>query len=200
MLEGLFGPSKDTVWSALAAEVDGRFTEGGWFEASKVEVEVGEWLVTLDHYTRSTGKHSTTYTRLRAPYRNPRGVRFSVSPENFFHGIGKAFGMQDVQLGFPEFDARWIVQGNDEQALRRIFGSESVRSLLSAAGHVSFRVKDDDGWFGRKFPKDVDELVLTTRGIVKDTARLKVFFALFAETLDQLTRLGYASERNRGTR
>lgn len=197
-LEALFGPSRDQVWSQLAREVDGRFTAGGWLGATRVEVEAGPWTVTLDTFARSSGKHSTTYTRLRAPYVNPRGFRFDVSPEGFFSGIGRAFGMQDVSIGVPEFDSAWVVQGTDEAQLRELFRDEGIRSLLRAAGSVSFRVQDDEGWFGRKFPDGVDELVLTTRGVVKDVARLKVLFALFAETLDRLVAIRAAEARDPG--
>lgn len=197
-LRSLFGPSRDEIWSRLATEVEGRFREGGWFESSKVEVDVGPWTVVLDTFTRSAGKSRTTYTRLRAPYVNPGRFRFQVSPQNFLSDLGRFFGMQDVAVGVPEFDAAWVVQGTDEARLRELFADEDLRALLRGAGPVSFEVRDDDGFFGRKFPQGVDELVLTTRGTVKDLARLKVFFALFAATLDRLVSMGAAERTDPG--
>lgn len=191
----LFGPSRDEVWGKLAAEIDGRHTPGGWFTGSKVEVDVGPWTVTLDTFTVSTGKSSTTYTRLRAPYANPAGFRFNVSPENFLSGIGRFFGMQDLAIGVPEFDAAWVVQGNDEDRVRRLFSDREIRSLLGSAGSVSFRVQNDGGWFSRRHPDGTDMLELTTVGVVKDEARLKLFFALFATTLDRLVEVGGAGRR-----
>lgn len=188
----LFGPSRDEVWGKLAAELDGRHTPGGWFTGSKVEVDAGPWTVTLDTFTVSTGKSSTTYTRLRAPYRNPGGFRFNVSPENFLSGIGRFFGMEDLEIGAPEFDAAWVVQGSDPSRVRRLFSDPGIRTLLRGAGGVSFRVRGDEGWFSRRHPEGIDMLELTTLGVVKDEARLKLFFALFATTLDRLVELGDA--------
>ena len=182
----LFGPSKDEIWSKLAAEVGGRYTPSEWFKGSKVEVDAGPWTVTLDTFTRSTGKSSTTYTRLSAPFENASRLRFDVSPENFLSGVGRFFGMQDIEIGVPEFDASWVVQGSDESRVRKFFRDEELRSLLRGAGPVSFKVVEAGGWFTRDIPKGSDMLQLTTRGVVKDEAQLKVFFALFAVTLDRL--------------
>lgn len=189
----LFGPSRDEVWGKLATELEGRHTPGGWFTGSKVEVDVGPWTVTLDTFVVRTGKSSKTYTRLRAPYENPGGFRFNVSPENFLSGIGRFFGMQDLEIGVPEFDADWVVQGTDHARLRNLFADPEIRSLLGAAGGVSFRVRGDEGWFSRRHPEGIDMLELTTRGVVKDEARLKLFFALFAATLDRLVEVGDAT-------
>jgi hypothetical protein len=53
-------------------------------------------------------------------------------------------------------------------------------------------VKDDEGWFGPEFPPDADELSFVVPGIIKDEERLKQLFELFAETLEQLCRIGSA--------
>jgi hypothetical protein len=53
-------------------------------------------------------------------------------------------------------------------------------------------VKDDEGWFGPRFPDGVDELSFTVRGVVKDLDRLKEMYELFAEALDELCRIGAA--------
>lgn len=44
------------------------------------------------------------------------------------------------------------------------------------------------------FPDDTDELCFHVSGVIKDIPRLKLLFELFAETLDQLCRIGSACE------
>ena len=193
-----FGLDYEDAWRALAVEMEGRFREGGWTNRTRVDVDVGEWTFTLDVYVVSTGKSSTTYTRLRAPYVNPSGFRFKVFPEGLFARIGKRFGMQDVVIGVPVFDDAWIVQGNDEPRLRTLFSSNEIRVLLASVGNVSFEAKDDEGWFGRKFPRGVDELCLTTLGVVKNVERLRLFFQLFATTLVRLAESGDATTEGPG--
>ena len=88
---------------------------GDFWQGSKVQVSVGAWTITLDTYTVSMGGHShITYTRIRAPYLNPEGFRFTIYRESLFSGLGKLFGMQDIEVGDPEFDRAFIVKGNDE--------------------------------------------------------------------------------------
>ena len=110
-LRKLFGPSKNEIWMQLSHEVNGRFIDGSWSKGSKVEVEHGEWNITLDTYTVSNGKSSTTYTRLRAPYVNKDGFHFTIYRKSVFSGMGKMFGMQDVEVGHKQFDDDFIIKG-----------------------------------------------------------------------------------------
>jgi len=188
------GPSKAEIWKQLAADVGGQFVAGGAFKADKVQASHGEWTVTLDTYTVSTGKSVIIFTRLRAPYVNPGGFRFTVYRKGMFSELGKLLGMQDVIVGHDPFDEDFVVQGTDEAKLRELFSSEPLRTLLSRQPDVKFSVKDDEGWFGPSFPEGVDELHFVVGGIVKDLDRRKGLFDLFAETLDQLCRVGAAYE------
>ena len=80
---GLFGPSRGEVWQQLSDAIGATYTPGGFFKGDRVDARVDDWIVTLDTFTESDGKTSTTYTRLRAPFRNPsgsRGLRSNGSP------------------------------------------------------------------------------------------------------------------------
>ena len=48
------------------------------------------------------------------------------------------------------------------------------------------------------FPEGVDELVFHTRGVIKDVDLLKRIFDLFATVLEELHRLGSATEASPG--
>src|ERR1700690_1109768 len=74
----MFGPSKDEIWSQLSAQIGAQFEPGGFFKSGKVTLTHGQWEITLDTYTVSSGKSSTTFTRLPAPYVNADGFRFNV--------------------------------------------------------------------------------------------------------------------------
>src|SRR5262245_51875326 len=189
-----FGPSRKDVWKKLSEEVHGRFVEGRFTRGDKVEVEHEEWLLTLDTYVVSTGKTVVVFTRMRAPFVNPSGFRFLVYRKSIFSGIGKFFGMQDIEIGDPPFDDGFIVQSTDEYRIRQLLGLSKIRELISAQKDINFGVKDDEGWFGTKFPEGVDELHFTVVGIIKDVDRLKQLYELFAETLDELCRMGAASD------
>jgi len=200
MFRRMFGPSQREIWRQLSAETQATFVEGSFLKSDKVQATHGEWIVTLDRYVVSTGKTTVVYTRMRAPYVNPDGFRFKVYRKGFFSDLGKMLGMQDIEVGQPEFDDDFIIKGNDEGKLRQLFANAKIRALISAQKDINFSVKDDEGWFGPSFPDGVDELQFIVVGIIKDVERLKLLYDLFAETLDELCRIGSAYRADPGTR
>jgi hypothetical protein len=195
---GLFGPGKDEAWRRLGQEAGAEFVEGGFWKGSKVQAHVGPWTVTLDAYTVHTGHAHFTYTRMRAPYVNPEGLRFTVYRNGLFSELGKLLGMQDIEVGDPEFDEAFIIKGTDESRVRELFADQEVRSLMLGQPQIRLEVKDSEGWFGQSFPEDVDELHFQVVGVIKDVDRLKALFDLFAAVLDRLVRTGLAYEREPG--
>jgi hypothetical protein len=194
LLRQLFGPSKEEIWKQLCSETGAEFVEGGFWRGDKVAARVNEWTVTLDTYVVSTGKSHTTYTRLRAPYVNRDGFRFTVYRQGFFSELGKFLGLQDVEVGYPDFDRDFIIRGNDEAKLRALFANPKVRELIQAQPSIHLEVRDDEGWFGADFPEGVDELYFQVVGVIKDVERLKSLYELFAHVLHQLCHIGSAYE------
>ena len=188
----LFGPSKQDIWRQLSNEIEARYVEGGFWTGDKVQATHGEWTMTLDTYAVSTGKTTIVFTRMRAPYVNPDGFRFTVYRKGLFTDIAKRFGMQDVEVGDEAFDRDFVIKGTDEGKLRDLFANPRVRELLATKPELQLTVKDDEGWFGPSFPEGVDELYYAVPGVTKDVEQLKRLYALFAETLDQLCRMGSA--------
>ncbi|MGO8766323.1 MAG: DUF3137 domain-containing protein [Limisphaerales bacterium] len=196
LLRTLFGPSKDEIWQQFAAAVGGRFAEGGFWNGSKVEATHGQWTVTLDTYTVSTGKSSATYTRMRAPYVNPDGFQFKIYRENIFSNIGKLFGLQDVTVGYQPFDDEFIIKGNNEGKLRKLFADEKLRGMIERQPNIYFCLREDEErlWRGQA-SQGVSELYFQVGCLIKDIDRLKQIFDIFSETLDQLCRMGPAYEQ-----
>jgi hypothetical protein len=192
MLRNCFGPSKKEIWRQLSEQIGARYVEGGFLKGDKVEATHGEWIVTLDNYAVSTGKVTIVYTRMRAPYVNPDGFRFTIYRGGSFSELGKWFGMQDIEVGDEAFDREFVVKGNDESRVRQLFSNPRIRELIALQPKIHFTVKDDEGWFGAKFPDGVDELLFVVGGVIKDVERLQRLYELFAETLDELCRMGSA--------
>ncbi len=193
-----FGPSKDEVWRQLSQEIGAEFVEGGFWQGNKVQVHVGPWTVTLDTHTESSGESSVTYTRMRAPYVNPEGFRFTIYRKNLFSDLAKLMGMQDIEVGDPEFDEAFIIKGNDESRVVSLFSNSKIRQMTQDQPQIRLEVKDSEGWFGPKFPENVDELQFQVVGVIKDVERLKALFDLFAAVLDQLCKMGSAYKQEPG--
>jgi hypothetical protein len=188
----LFGPSKKEIWKELSERVHGKFVAGGFARGDKVIVEHGGWALTLDTYAVSTGKVVIVFTRMRAPFVNPSGFRFEVYRKSIFSGLAKFFGMQDVEIGDPPFDEDFIIKSDEESRIRQLLSNSRIREIIAQQKDVNFAVKDDEGWFGTKFPDGVDELYFVVTGVIKDIDRLELLYELFTETLDELCRMGAA--------
>ena len=106
--------------------------------------------------------------------------------------------MQDIEVGDPEFDEAFIIKGNDEARVRELFSDPKIRQMIQDQPKIRLEVKDSEGWFGPKFPEDVDELHFQVVGVIKDVERLKALFDLFAAVLDRLCRIGSAYKQDAG--
>jgi hypothetical protein len=70
--------------------------------------------------------------------------------------------------------------------------------LIQAQPQIRLDVKDSEGWFGPKFPENVDELHFQVVGVITDIERLKALLGLLAAMLDQLCKIGSAYKQEPG--
>lgn len=192
LIREIFGPSKQEIWSQLSQEIGAEYEEDGFFKTGKMVLSHRQWEITLDTYTVHSGKSHITYTRMRAPYVNRDGFRFNIYRKSVFSWIGKLFGVKDIEIGDAFFDDEFIIQGEPEHLVGRLFLNSTIRQLLMDQPDIHLQVKDDEGWFSKNFPEGVDELYFQVVGVIKDKERLKKLFDLFSAVLDELCRLGSA--------
>ena len=196
-MEKLFGPSKQKVaWQQLAEEIDGEFTSS-FMKGSKVVAQFDSWTVGLDTYTISTGKSSTTYTRMWMPFINQGDFRFKLYNAGFFSKVGKFFGMQDVEIGEEAFDDKYIVKANNEDLIRQLLSSEMLRFIIDNHPKMHLEIKDSDGGLiGVPVSDKVTMLYFEDYGVITDIDRLKSIYVLFSEVIKQLISIGIAAEEN----
>lgn len=79
----------------------------------------------------SGGKHPVFHLQatLELESRNPDGLRVEVYPERFSSTLGKLLGMQDIEIGVPGFDERYILKSNDPRRLEA-FLDASTRDAI----------------------------------------------------------------------
>jgi hypothetical protein len=199
-----FGPSRGEVWNLLRAQIGGEVIPGNIWRGDKLQVQAGDWTLTLDEYTQMlmVGKMNVpmTYTRMRAPFPNPSGFRFSIHRASIFTYLGTLLGMQDIQVGFPEFDEAFVIKGNNEAAVQSLCGSDTLRELVTAQPKFQLSIQDDEGWFQTKYPPTVDVLVFNVAEQIRDVDRLKGLYDVFAETLHRLSEMGIAGKGTGGVK
>jgi len=190
---GIFGPSRGEMWKQLADELSGEYIDGSMFKSSMVKVNFKAWTITLDTYTVSNGKSSTTYTRIRAPFVSNKGFHFKVYKKGIFSDLGKILGMQDIITGNQELDENFIIKGNDEEMVKALFSSKEIRALTIEQKKLSLEIKDSEGIF-KKTPEGVDLLYFQEAGVIKDVERLKRIFLLICTVLNELCVIGVTTE------
>ena len=179
----LFGPSRGEIWRALASELGATYVKGSFLKRDRVELNHGGWTITLDTFFSAAAK--VDYTRLMAPYTSSDGFQFTVYRRGLFSDLAKALGMQDVEVGFAEFDQDFIIKGTDRLKLRALFENHEIRRLIAVQPRIHFTAQPCR-------LTGSQELCFTSAGVIKDLDRLKTLFDLFAETLDHLCAIGSA--------
>jgi hypothetical protein len=176
---------KTEIWEQVAKEIGAQFNR----DAPCVCLVMEEWVIILDEY-RDYGD-STAIVRMRAPYQDKNGFRFSISSKNIFSEIGKLFGMQDVKIGDAVFDDKFIIKTNDEEKVRGFFNSPRLRQLAQAQPYVSFEIRERER-AGIETLFGESNVELYAPGYIKDVAILKSTFEMFGEALRQLRQIGSA--------
>jgi hypothetical protein len=110
------------VFSRLARKFRGRCTAARFFQRPEVRFAYKGHQVLVDVHSTG-GKHPTYYTQLHISWPDS-SLRVEVRPEGFFSQMGKFLGMEDIEIGSPEFDQQYIITGNDPDAIRQLLNSE----------------------------------------------------------------------------
>lgn len=160
------------TFSRLADRYGGRVERGAGFSPwPRVEFRYRGHRVLVDMYSTG-GKHPIHYTQLRATWPEQRS-RCEVYPDSLMTRIGKFFGMQDIEIGSPQFDADYIIHGSDVGDVRRLL----TPGVQSAIGRL------------RRFGYNLDIYVNVCQGVLLVKKRGK-----FPRPRDLLTFTSYSLE------
>ena len=94
--------------------------------------------------------------------------------------------------GIPR--ARKVIQAFRRDPKRTLVVIDPRRTITAEYADIHLQVRDAGNWFEDYYPEEIDELVLEVEGEIKDLARLKRLFSIFARMMNDLCRLGSAYE------
>ena len=184
---------KHVAWNKISNEIGAEYKKGSFFKSDVLEFNHRESIITLDYYTVSTGNSAITYTRMRSPLTNKNSFYFNIYRENIFSSIRKKFGMEDIVIEDKFFDDKFIIQSNDKDKIKFILKDDKLKKLIHSQPRISFKIKDNKGWFSRYFPKGEDELYFECPMVIKDEKLLKNLFEMFSRFLDLLIQIDSSS-------
>ena len=115
-------------------------------------------------YQFTTGGGQSSHTYNQTVFQFESGAlhlpAFSLRPENIFHKIGESLGYRDIDFeSYPEFSNKYLLKGDDEEAIRKLFKQEVITRFEAEKGLIvegrgrlmicyrsGKRVKPDDLW------------------------------------------------------
>jgi hypothetical protein len=169
--------ARQQAWSELAARTGLTFEPGGLFSPMRITGAYRGHALTLDTFTRSSGKSSTTYTRIRLSVNNPSALSLAIYDENVLSKVGKALGMQDIQVGDDELDRRFTFKGQPEPVITGLLTSIGLRQKLLEARSMHVEVKGQEVYWQQ-------------RGEESNADNLQFLFDLLSDLAEAVDRAG----------
>ncbi|MCH7563888.1 MAG: hypothetical protein IH968_08695 [Gemmatimonadetes bacterium] len=182
------------AWHAVAAALDGECVEGANPAKDKAVFQHLHWTIVLDTFTVNNGQTSVTYTRIRAPFTGSDDFKLTVARRHWFSRFNIVLGARTIEVGSRMFDEKYVTRTNNPGRARSLLNSSEIRSLIMAQPSLRLEVRRPSWSRRRKLSEGARDVIAQTTGVVTDPVRLENYVMLVAHTLDQLLRIGSASE------
>ncbi|WP_069658598.1 hypothetical protein [Arcticibacter eurypsychrophilus] len=132
------GETEDQIWNQVNAD----FSPSNDLLDYHVVLDQAGRRILLDMGIDLGGgfESGSAYTTFSAYLYGRSPFRFSIHKQGFIDEIGKFFGMQDVVLGYLEFDEKFIVKTNSEVKAVEVFADEKVRKVLLSYQDLDFGI------------------------------------------------------------
>jgi hypothetical protein len=99
----------------LARRFHGVLDDPGIFGSPTVRFDL-EGVPVRVRQTASDSKNERRFIEFRASWADS-SLRLTIRPERTLDYVGKFLGVQDIEIGAPEFDARYVIGGNNQQRI-----------------------------------------------------------------------------------
>ena len=201
MLRRIFGVGKAyDGWRQFAREAGGELVDRGFIRSDSNQPgrwQFGPWVevhfavrghpAILETLYEDADENVRRYTSLRVtlPLREP--FRFEVSREGVLGRLGKLVGVQDLQVGHPDFDRAFHVKTSNERVALGLLDDEGIRQRLLAEAGGAFGLRPADSSGGSD---DRADLYFEETDLIQEFARLTALSRLLEETVARAERLG----------
>ena len=157
-------------------QVSRDFASGMSLHDYHVTCQLSAHLVKLNISSSPGGAEEGGYesTSINAALLTGSGFNFVLYPEDFLITIGKLFGLQDIVLGYPEFDKNIVVKTNDAAKLTTVLAGEDARKILQNLSGFALKLESHD---------ERRNLDLSIQRAIMDINELNQVLAMFYEVL-----------------
>lgn len=119
------------VLDRIAQRFRGRLENSTFFTLPQVRLRFQDYPALLK-YTK-VGKHGY-HTHFTITWPEP-ALRCEVYPQDIMSGFRKLWGMEDIEIGSPQFDRDFFISGNNRAHVRELLTSE-VQAIIFRLSHV----------------------------------------------------------------
>ena len=167
---------KRDFWKELSSQISGKF------KINLIKSNSHESLFlnfTYEGIDIEFSENDTQPLKVKFSSSAKRKCNISISGEDFIEKIVKFFGgNKEIQVGNPEFDNLYLVQGDDEVMLRR-FVCKEIQTMMLALKVYSLNCKMDE-------KTDRFEFSCTVSRQVSSLERLQTVYKLTCLIVDNL--------------
>lgn len=191
------------VWRNFADEKGGETVEsreGSELVELSIPVPGIEATVTFTPVVHQ-GRKKHRGTTAMLPFEPDDAFIFAIQTEKWIDQVGKAFGLQDVQVQDQLFDSQFLIQGNEEQKIRSLFTDLRLRELLLLQPPSQLRVITDSSQFDPEWfvPEGLHTIVYRQDALLEKIDQLQNVYDILTCTLQQLGALGSVRGRTATT-
>lgn len=181
--------NKKISWYDFALLTNGKYIEGIAWHSDKTEIEYLNFKITFDNYRIWSKFFYVSMTRVIVPYISDQDFSFKIRKTTVLRSVAKLLGGQDVEIGFDDFDQKFIIKSNQEDKLKTIFQNDVIRGILLKQNKFYLEISKFEGVWGEKLPKNEFELSFYVDGKIQDPERLKTILTLFKELIKEMVAL-----------
>ncbi|MDQ6815635.1 MAG: hypothetical protein M3040_18040 [Bacteroidota bacterium] len=172
-------PSEDEIWRIIADQLNNNKDDLDY----TAQFQCDNYSITLDidiHPDRGedNDKPITSFSS-ELPLESP--FRFNIEKQGLKHEIAKLFGMQDVIIGHPEFDKKFLNQSNDVEKVKKVLSDADVSAELLKFPVVDFKIRERKIGMTKEIVLD-----LSLEGGITEPEQLKNIFQPFKTVLGYL--------------
>ena len=134
------GNSEDEIWQIIAEQLNTKeddldFTAQFTTTAHSVTLDI-------DIHPDRGEENEKPVTSFSAQLHDETVFRFHIEKQGLKQEIGKLFGVQDVIIGHPEFDKKFLIRTNDESKVKEVLSHAEVSSTLLNHPIVEFKIRE----------------------------------------------------------
>lgn len=113
-------------------------------------------------------------------------LEFRMYEENILSPLSKKIGLQDIEIGDPKFDAKYMLKGNNERKVKILLSSQHIKDYMLKVDGLTLHIKSASKSLFSGLPENSYQIKYQTTTYFKSTERITHLFTLFSLILNQL--------------